>query len=282
MRTNTVYLNGVFGPASEAKVSVFDRGFLFGDGVYEVIPFYDGRAFGWEGHMQRLARSLAAIGIPNPHTDNEWRTITKTLLAANGPTQLVYFQITRGDSNPRKHTFDDTLTPTVFANCFPFTPVAIEGIAAITFPDDRWEHCHIKSLNLLPNVLAMQAAKNQGAIEAILIHNGFVTEGSASNVFVIKHNEVFTTPTDGSILPGVTRNIIIRLLADIGFAVKEVPLSTKTLMQADEIWVSSVGKEMTPVTTLDRKPVGTGKPGPVWQRAYPAYQRCIHDDATPL
>lgn len=278
----TVYLNGVFCPAEEAKVSVFDRGFLFGDGVYEVIPFYDGRAFGWDGHMQRLSRSLAAVRIPNPLDEEGWRAVAKRLLSDNGQTQLLYFHVTRGDSNPRKHTYESSVTPTVYANSFSFTPVATDGISVVTVDDERWDHPHIKSLNLLPNVLAMQAAKDQGAAEAILIHDGFVTEGAACNVFVIKNGEVLTAPTDGSILQGVSRGIILELLRTLNIPVKEMAISMHTLQHADEIWVSSVGKEITPVTRLNGQPVGNGKPGPLWATAFPAYQDCIRHDATPL
>lgn len=278
----TVYLNGAFCPAEEAKVSVFDRGFLFGDGVYEVIPFYEGRGFGWEGHMQRFARSLAAIHIPNPLDEAGWRAIAKHLLEENGATQLMYFQVTRGNSNPRKQTYETPMTPTVYGNSFSFTPVATGGLSVITVSDDRWSHPHIKSLNLLANVLAMQAAKEKGAMEAILIRDSFVTEGAACNVFVVYQGEVLTTPTDGTILHGVTRGIILKMLSSLAIPAKEVPISMHTLQHADEIWVSSVGKEVTPVTQLNGHPVGTGKPGPMWERAFAAYQDCIRHDAHSL
>ncbi|MFI4956224.1 MAG: D-amino acid aminotransferase [Gammaproteobacteria bacterium] len=279
---DTVYLNGVYGPATEAKVSVFDRGFLFGDGVYEVMPFYQGRAFGWEGHMERFERSLGAIDIPNPHTERQWRDIATQLLAANGDTQLIYLQVTRGVAVPRKHTYDQGMTPTVFASSISFTPVQTSGMSVITLLDERWEHCHIKSLNLLPNVLATQQAKREGVPEAILIHDGFVTEGASSNVFIVKNNEIFTPPTDGSILRGVTRGIICDLCASLGYRVKEEPISIDALINADEVWLSSVGKEITPVIKIDGQPIANGKPGPVWERAYPMYQECIKRDAHAL
>ena len=277
--SDTVYLNGVFGPAAQAKVSVFDRGFLFGDGVYEVMPFYQGRAFGWQGHMERFERSLAAINIPNPHTDKQWREIAKQLLAQNGDTQLIYLQVTRGVAIPRKHVYDPSMAPTVFAASMSFTPVQTSGMSVITFPDERWDHCFIKSLNLLPNVLASQEAKMQGVPEAILVRDGFVKEGASSNVFMVKNNEIFTTPTDGSILRGVTRGIICDLCASLGFKVKEEPISVDALLDADEVWLSSVGKEITPVIQVDDKQIGSGKPGPMWERAFPLYQECIKRDA---
>jgi D-alanine transaminase len=280
--SDTVFLNGSYMPADQATVSVFDRGFLFGDGVYEVIPFYQGRAFGWEGHMVRLERSLSAIQLNNPLSESQWRDVAKHLLKANGESQLVYLQITRGATTPRKHSYEAGTQPTVFANSLSFTPVNTQGVHAITLPDDRWAHCHIKSLNLLPNVLATQAAKQRGAVEAILIRQGLVTEGASSNVFVVKNNQVMTSRLDGSILSGITRSLVMDILASLQHTVKDVDVSFETLMHADEVWLTSVGKEITPVIQIDGQPIGTGKPGPVWERAFAAYQQRIAHDATPL
>ncbi len=279
---NTVFLNGTLMPAHEARISPFDRGFLFGDGVYEVVPFYEERAFGWDAHILRFERSLEAVNIPNPYAAQEWRDMAKQLLKANGGTQLMYWQVTRGVSQPRKQTFVPPLVPTVFASSAAFTPVNTVGSSAITVTDDRWRNCYIKSLNLLPNVLAMQTAKDQGAVEAILVRDGYVTEGASSSVFVIKNNTVLTAPLDGSILSGTSRSFLIQVLKELGTPAIEHVIPAETLHNADEIWITSVGKEITPITLLNHKPVGSGKSGPLWEHIYPLYQSRIEHEAKSL
>lgn len=272
-----VYLDGVFLPAEEAKVSVFDRGFLLGDGVYEVIPVYNGHCFQLAGHLKRLEQSLAGVRMANPHSSSEWQERIEALVAKNGGgDQSVYLQVTRGVA-PRDHAFPIGVTPTAFAMSNPLVPVPekykTEGIAAITLPDIRWQNCNIKAITLLPNSMLRQQAHDQGAQEAILIRDGHMTEGAASNAFIVKEGEIFTSPKNAEVLPGITRELVIELAQKANVSCYEQEISEAELRAADELWVTSSTKEILPVTLLDGVAIGTGKLGPVWHQMDALYQQ---------
>lgn len=271
-----VYLNGEFLPLEEARVSVTDRGFIFGDGVYEVIPVYGGHLFRLEQHLQRLARSLAAIRLEDPLTAAQWRGCLQELVARNGGgDQSLYIQLTRGAA-PRDHAFPQDVAPTVYAACSPLKPMAAEvarqGVAAITVDDIRWQRCDIKAITLLANILLRQQAVEQGAVEAILVRNSHVTEGAASNLFLVKNGFVMTPPKGPYLLPGITRDLILELAAAQGIPYREADITPMALQAADEIWLTSSTREILPVTRLDERPVGDGRPGPLWQRMLALYQ----------
>lgn len=270
------YLNGHWLPLSQAKVSVLDRGFLFADGVYEVLASYGGRLLGELEHLERLERSLAELKIRNPHTRSEWQAIFARLVREYGGGDLVvYLQITRGAAAGRSHAFPPDLTPTVVAYCSPLPSPSAEaranGVAAITMPDLRWGRCDIKSIALLANVLGTQRAKEAGANEAILHRDGRVTEGSSSNVFIVQNGTVLTTPDSAEILSGITRNLLTRLQGS-GVAVTARHFTLDELRAADEVWITSSTREVLAVTTLDGKAVGSGKPGPLYAKAYALFQ----------
>ena len=273
-----VYLNGQFLPAEQAMVSVMDRGFLFGDGVYEVIPAYGGKPFRLEAHLDRLRNSLEAIRIPAPIGDAQWRAVLEELLRRNpGEDQSIYLQITRGVMSKRDHAFDASLVPTLFAMVTPIgapdPAVGRDGVTAISLKDIRWESCHIKAITLLPNVLLRQQAIDAGAVEAILVKEGYATEGAASNLFIVKRG-LLVTPAKGTrLLPGVTRDLILELAADHAIPYREADISVDELHHAEEIWLTSSTKEILPVTTLDEKPVGDGKPGALYRRMSELYRQ---------
>lgn len=263
------YLNGDFVPPDQACISPLDRAFLLGDGVYEVIPVYGGRMFLLEEHLQRLSRSLREIRIPDPMPAGAWVEVLDRLLGLNpGADRAVYLQVSRGTA-PRAHRFPAEVVPTVFAMVNPIPPQAPglyeRGVAVITRPDLRWGRCDIKAVTLLANVLAQQEAVEAGAVEALLLRDGYLTEGSASNVFIVHSGAVRTPPLDRSILPGVTRGLVLDLLRDGVQEIFEAPVSEADLHTADEIWLTSSTREVVPVTRLDGRPVGSGSPGPVWR-----------------
>ena len=267
------YLNGEVLPLEEARIPVLDRGFIFGDGVYEVIPVFGGRLFRLTEHLKRLAASLKAVRIPRPLGDDEWATILKTLVDRNGGgNQSVYLQVTRGVAR-RDLVLAEPVSPTVFAMSNPLTPPREpEPVGAVTCDDIRWRYCYIKAIGLLPNVLLRLQAADAGAYEAILIRDGRVTEGTASNVFAV-HAGVVTTPPKGpELLPGITRDLIVELLQAAHLPCHETLISAEALASADEIWLTSSVRELCPVTTLDGRPVGPGVPGPLWRRALDLYQ----------
>lgn len=272
----TVYLNGDYLPLEQATISPLDRGFIFGDGVYEVIPVYGGRLFRLEEHLLRLDGSLAGIRLAAPHTHAEWTRILTGLVERNhGGDQSVYLQITRGAAK-RDHAFPRDCPPTVFVMSSPLAPVPAEirqsGIAAITLPDIRWQYCHLKTIALLPNILLRQQALDSGAAEAILIRDGEATEGAASNLFIVKDGALLTPPKGPRLLPGITRDLIMELAAQHRVPQREATITADDLAQADEVWLSSSTKEILPVTRLDDRPVGNGRPGPLWQRMIAWYQ----------
>ena len=276
MASQLVYLNGAYLPIEEAKVSVLDRGFIFGDGVYEVIPAFGGKALRFEHHMQRLNDSLAAIRIRNPHTSEEWHEIIQKLITETGPDdQSIYLQITRGVAQ-RDHRFPDDTQPTVFVMSNLLHPVDKEllssGIAAITLDDIRWQYCNIKAIALLPNILLRQQAIDQNAMEAILVRDGEMTEGAASNVFIVKNGVIKTPPKGKRLLPGITRDLVVELAHNHNMPVEETTISEKEFLDADEIWLTSSTKEILPVTQLNGKAVADGKPGKVFNDMYQKYQ----------
>ncbi len=275
----TVYLNGEFLPLDQAKVSVLDRGFIFGDGVYEVIPVYGGQLFRLSEHLQRLDQSLAGIRLGNPLAYDLWNSILEELVERNAVDesgdQSLYLQVTRGVAK-RDHVFPKGVTPTVFAMSNPLAPLpatlAAEGVTAITLDDIRWRYCNIKAITLLPNILLRQQALDAGAVEAILISDGEVTEGAASNLFIVKDNILITPPKGPRLLPGITRDLILELAETHGIACREGAIRDNELRAADEVWLTSSTKEILPVTHLDGKPVSGGKPGPMWVRVISLYQ----------
>lgn len=265
--TELVYLNGDYLPLAEAKVSVLDRGFLFGDGVYEVIPAYGGKLFRLEDHIVRLNNSLAGIRLAMPHSVADWQAIFQPLLAT-GKDQSIYLQITRGYAPTRDHGFPETVVPTVFAMCSEIKPFPgkATGIKAITLDDTRWQLCNIKAITLLANILLRQQALDRDCAEAILVKNGYVIEGAASNLFAVIDGELITPPKSNEILPGITRDVILELANADGIPCREDIIALEGLQSAEEVWVASSTREILAVVELDGKAVGTGKPGPVWQR----------------
>ncbi len=273
----SVYLNGQFLDPEEAKVSVWDRGYLFGDGVYEVIPVYQRQCFALMRHLDRLQRSLAGIKLNNPYTITQWQEILQTLVdQQNSDNQAIYLQVTRGVA-PRDHVFPANAEPAVFAMSNPLKPVPEswhqQGVKAIISDDTRWQNCHIKAIALLPNTLLRQEAEEAGAQEALLVRDGLLTEGSASNVFVVRDGVLLTPIADNRILNGITRLLVIELAKTLGMPVETRDISRQEVLDADEIWFTSSTKEIVPVTRLADQPVGDGLPGPMWQQLHQRFQK---------
>lgn len=271
------YLNGEFVPLKEARVSVLDRGFVFGDGVYEVIPVYGRQLFRLAGHLERLRNCLQAVGITNPHTDDQWETLFRQIIARNQPDdQALYLQVTRGVAK-RDHAFPENTTPTVFIMCNKLSTPSQEmhetGVKAMTFPDNRWLRCDIKSISLLPNILLRQAAVEAGCAEAVMIRDGYLTEGAASNIFVVKNGSLLTPPKSHLILPGITYDVVLELAAQAGMKVEIRPVAEAEVRTADEVWLSSSTREVLAITTLDGRAVGTGTPGPYVRKVHALFQQ---------
>ncbi len=272
-----IHLNGEFMPIEDAKIPVLDRGFIFGDGVYEVIPVYSRRPFRLTEHLLRLQSSLDAIRIVNPHSAAGWEDLIARIVAGNPwDDQGVYIQVTRGVAK-RDHAFVSGVKPTVFLMSNPLvTPTAQQirdGVPAIVLPDFRWLRCDIKSVSLLGNCMLRTAAADAGCAEAILVRDGLLTEASASNVFIVREGIVLAPPKSHLILPGITYDVVLELLRDDGIAHAVRPVTEAELRGADEIWITSSSREVLAITTLDGRPVKTGKPGPVFARAHALYQR---------
>ena len=273
-----LYLNGDYVSPDEAKISVFDRGFMFGDGVYEVIPVYSGKLLRGDGHLKRLQHSLDAIGIPNPHSFDGWLEIFSSLIELNYPNadSVIYLQVTRGTMSRRDHAWPADMQPNVLVTCseqlFVTQDSATAGEKAITLEDTRWSDCHIKTTNLLPNTLLHQKARDQGAIEAILLRDGLAIEGSQSNLYIVKDDIVITPPTSRHMLGGITREIVFELCKQNKIIMREKIISEDELHRADEIWLSSSTREILPVVTLNQHAVGKGRPGVVWQQIIQLYQ----------
>ncbi len=268
-----VYLNGEYLPLSKAKVSVLDRGFLFGDGVYEVIPSYNGKFFRLEEHLQRLESSLSNIRLGVSYSLEKWQEILQPLLDGT-KDQYIYLQITRGVAPKRDHAFPASPVPTIFAMCSEIQHFEGRdvGVKAVTMEDNRWEMCNVKATTLLANILLRQQAIEQGCAEAILVKNGYVTEGAASNLFAVIDGVLMTPAKSGDILPGITRDVVIELAHENHITVKEDIISLEALQMASEIWVTSSTREIIPVVELDGKDVADGSPGPVWQKMNRLFQ----------
>jgi D-alanine transaminase len=272
------YLNGEFVPLREARISPLDRGFLYSDGVYEVMPVYGGRAFRFEAHAARLTRSLAAIQMEDPHTRAEWRALISSLITRNGGgDQYVYWQVTRGAEFGRNHAPLPKIPRTVFAFCapLPVTSAAVleNGVTCVTAQDTRWARCDVKSVSLLANILLRQLAAEANAAETILLRDGELMEASASAVHIVTGEVIVSPPNSHKILPGTTRSAMEEVATRAGISYRSEPVSESELRSADEVWISASTREVQPVTQLDGKPVGSGKPGPVWRRIYDEWQR---------
>lgn len=271
-----VYLDGEYLSFEEARVSVEDRGFQFGDGVYEVVRCYGRRPFSLVPHLERLYRSAAAIELAIPHSLEELKILASAVVERSGLAEAeLYLQVTRGTA-PRQHLFPVDVKPTLVISIRQVRVVPgeyrVKGITAITVPDDRWGRCHIKSVNLLPNVLAKEKAKKNGAQEAVFVrNNGLVSEGSSSNIFAVVQGRLITPPADHHILAGITRGHFLDLARREGLEVSEEELPVDTLRQADEVFLTSTVMEMLPIVRLDGKQVGKGIPGPVSGRLYQLY-----------
>jgi D-alanine transaminase len=278
-------LNGEASTVGEAKVSVLDRGFIFGDGIYEVVPVYAQRLFRFDEHMARLGRSLAKLRIPNPHGREEWLAACRQLVAAlaashGAEDQLVYIQVTRGVA-VRDHVMPPHITPTVFMMASPMKPATAEqrhaGVACTTARDFRWERGDIKSTSLLGNVLARQISADHGAVETIMFRDGFLTEAAASNVWVVREGALLGPPKSDHVLEGIRYDLLKELCEEVGIAYHLRPVAESDVRSADEVLLSSATKEVLAVTRIDGEPVGhgamRGKPGPVYARLHEAYQQ---------
>lgn len=276
MSDTIVYLNHEFMPLADARISPLDRGFLFADGVYEVIPVYAGKAFRLKEHLARLQRSLDGIRLSMPLSDAEWHQAIGELIRLNGEEELsVYIQITRGPAPKRSHLFPDVVNPTIFMMTMPRRPPEPEllatGVSAMTLNDIRGRYCDLKTIALLPNVLLSQEAVDRGYAEAILIRDGLVTEGAASNVFIV-HDGVLVTPPCGQfLLPGTTRDLLIELAQEHDIPCREADITLDQLAEASEVWLTNSPREILPVTKIDGRAVGTGEPGPVWKQMISIY-----------
>lgn len=279
MNDNVVYLNGQFVEKANANISILDRGFLFGDGVYEVVPAFDGKMLGADEHLQRLQNSLDAIHLTPPLSIDEWKKVLSDLIHKNQQTQgkcAMYLQVTRGADVTRSHAIPHNIKPTVVAFCIPAkttTRAELEkGYAAVTLQDTRRKECYIKAITLLPNILLYEQAKKAGAFEAILVRNGEVTECTGSNVFMVKYGKLITPPLSKQILGGVTRDLILQLANDNGIPTREKTVTEAMLDDADEIWITASNKEICPIVTLNGHPVANGHVGPVWKKVIELYE----------
>ena len=272
-----VYLNGKFVLKSDAFISVMDRGFLFGDGIYEVFPVYNGLILGLESHLKRLQDGLDAIDIVNPYNKKKWISIINDLISYHqeSSNQAIYLQVSRGCDDDRKHTHGK-LKPTVYMQSTPFqSPTKgdlLKGSAAITRDDIRWSQCNTKATSLLANIMYAQEAKKHDVEEVILIRDGIVTECSSSNLFLVTNNCIFTHPKGPYILPGITREVVINCAKYCDIEVKEVTFNKDSLMDADEVWISSSTREIVPITCIDDKPINNGTVGQIWSLIYDRYQ----------
>jgi D-alanine transaminase len=271
------YLNGEFQPFEAARISPFDRGFLFGDGAYEVMPVYAGRPFRFGAHQARLTRSLAAISMEDPHTATAWRALLASLIEKNGGAdQSLYWQVTRGVERGRNHAPLPNIARTVFvfatALTLPSAAARDKGVACVSAQDTRWARCDIKSTALLANVLLRQLSVEANAAETVLLRGGHLTEGSSSAVHVVIAGQIVSPQQSHEILPGTTRSVVEELAARAGLVHSARLVSESELRGADEIWLSSAAREILPVTSLDGAPIGSGRPGALWRRVYDALQ----------
>ena len=280
----TAWFNGQFMPLADVNISPLDRGFLFGDGVYEVIPVYDGKLFRLAAHLRRLQYSLDAIRLANPQDDAAWEPMLRELVEKSGDgNQAVYLQVTRGADQGRDHVFPKGVPATVFAMSMPLSglPERLQndGARVITLSDIRWQRCDIKSTALLGNVLLRQTAADQDCDEAILIQDGYATEGTASGLFIVHGGTLMTPPKSTDLLPSITRDVIVELATGLGMPLREARIPESELHAAEEIWLASSTREVYAVTELDGQRIGSGKPGPHWRRIYDAFQELKHAGA---
>jgi len=276
MQAQTVYLNGELLPIEEARIPVLDRGFIFGDGVYEVIPVYSGHPFRLTQHLERLQKSLTAIKIVNPMTLARWSQLVRRLVRLHPwKDQAVYLQVTRGVAK-RDHVIPKGIQPTVFMMSNPLTvpPKALvaRGVACVSAIDNRWLRCDIKSTSLLGNVLIRERAAVAGCAETIMFRDGFLTEASSSNVFVVHGKTISAPPNNHLVLPGTTNDVVMELARKARIPLAQREVSEDEVRSADEIWITSATKEVMAVTRLDGQAVGTGRPGPIYKRIYKLYQ----------
>jgi D-alanine transaminase len=281
MTDTLCFLNGEYQPLAQARIPVLDRGFIFGDGIYDVVPVYGRRLFRFDEHLARLTRSLAKVRIPNPYTREEWLEHCRHLMAARPEDdQVVYIQVTRGVA-PRDHVMPQGITPTVFMMSNPMKPPSPEqrhrGVACVTARDFRWERGDIKSTSLLGNVLARQISADHGALETVMFRDGYLTEAAASNVWIVHEGALLGPPKSEHVLEGIRYDLLRELCEDAGIAYNLRPIPESDVRSADEVMLSSATKEVLPVCTIDGEPVGhgalRGKPGPVYARLHEAYQR---------
>jgi D-alanine transaminase len=273
----TVYLNGQFVALADAKISVLDRGFIYGDGVYEVVPVYRRRPFRMAQHLARLQYSLDGIRLVNPHTSAEWQKLIADLIERQPfDDQAVYLQVTRGVAK-RDHAFPAGVTPTVFMMSNPLVVPSREqverGVAVVTAQDNRWLRCDLKTTSLLGNVLMRQLAVDHSAVETVMFRDGHLTEASASNVLIVRDGNVIAPPKDNLILPGITYDATLEVAKAAGVSLEVRAIPHAEAMSADEMWLSSSTKEVLAITTVDGRPFGGGKPGPVFRRVYDAFQQ---------
>lgn len=264
------YLNGEYVPLKEAHVSPLDRGFLFADSVYEVLPAFAGRMFRFQEHFDRLTRSLNEVKLPSPYTHREWLVVLEELIRRNGGVDMyLYVQVTRGMEYGRNHAFPSSVKPTVFAMASPLPVLSADlrerGLAAITVEDFRWGRCDIKATMLLANVLMKQRAAELGAQEAIIVRNGEVLEGSSTSLMMVRNGVLSTPPNSQRILPGTTRDAAIEL-ARLHMPVEIRAISLTELYDSDEVWIAAATRDVLPITSIDSRPIGTGRPGEYWQR----------------
>jgi D-alanine transaminase len=272
-----VYLNGEFVPLADAKISVLDRGFIYGDGVYEVVPVYGRHAFRMPQHLARLQYSLDGIRLANPRSDAEWDALIAGLIGRQPfADQAVYLQVTRGVAR-RDHAFPAGVTPTVFMMSNPLVVSSREqverGVAVVTAQDNRWLRCDLKTTSLLGNVLMRQLAVDRDAVETVMFRDGHLTEASASNVMIVRDGRIIAPPKDNLILPGITYDATLEIAKGAGVALEVRAIPHAEAMAADEMWLSSSTKEVLAITMIDGRPFGGGKPGPVFRRVWDAFQR---------
>ena len=277
MASIPAFLNGEYLPLEECRVSVLDRGFIYGDGVYELIPVYKKNAFYLPQHLERLQRSMSEIQVQSPYDKIEWQTIIDTLIQQSEADDLaIYIQVTRGVA-PRDHAFPKVTQATVFAMANPLPVVPSEhlenGVKLVSRDDLRWQRCDIKVISLFANILAKQEATEASAIEAIMIRDGHALEGSASNLFLVRVGIVYTHPKDNLILPGITRDYVIELLDELGIECKQQRIPKDWLYSSDELWITSSTKEVLAATKIDQKIVADGKPGEMWRKTFNLYQQ---------
>ncbi|OIQ84620.1 D-alanine aminotransferase [mine drainage metagenome] len=272
----TVYLNGKFLPIGQAFVPVLDRGFIFGDGVYEVIPVYSRHPFRLDEHLRRLQNSLDGIRLDNPHSNAEWSHLIRELIGLeDSADQSIYLHITRGVAK-RDHAFPKGVAPTVFMMSNPLTtppPDQVEsGVTAISATDNRWDRCDIKAIALLPNVLLRQLAVDAGANETVLFRGGILTEGTASNIFAVEQGVILAPAKDHHMLPGITYDLVLELAGANGIPVHIGAFDEARIRKSDELWLTSSTRELLAITRLDSRPIANGLPGPLFRRMYALYQ----------